>query len=75
MKATLHWLKVSISTIAGIVMMVWGILFIKKVFLSLSLSKGHVAIASLILGIILILVGGRFLAKAVSHTIKWLFSH
>ena len=75
MKTTLHWLKVSVSTIAGIVMMVWGVLFIKKVFLSISLSKGPVAFASLILGIILIFVGARFLVKAVSHTVKWLFSH
>jgi hypothetical protein len=66
----LHWFLGSLYVLFGIVLLCVGLLFVKNAFVSLYLSKGEVAFASLVLGIVLLLVGGRLVFSTFTASIK-----
>jgi hypothetical protein len=55
-------------------LMVFGVLFMRDVYVSAGSASGEVAFTSLLFGIILLLVGGGLLCSTVAETIKKLMA-
>lgn len=70
MKSALYWFMFGVGVTFGIMMMVFGMLFIKDVYLSLHMSKGDIAFPSLLFGIILLMVGGGLLSSTIATSIR-----
>ncbi len=54
----------------SVMLMVFGVLFIRDVYTSIGSGAGEVAFTSLLFGIILLLVGGGLLCSTIAETIR-----
>ncbi len=61
MKSTMYWLKVGVSVSFGMVMLLFGSVFLWNMCFCFYLSRGQAAFSSLLLGVLLLLVGGGLL--------------
>ena len=54
----------------SIVMLAFGALYLRTVFVSLYLAQGEIAFSSLILGIVLLMVGGGIFSSSIARYVK-----
>jgi len=55
-------------------LMVFGVLFMRDVYVSIGSADGEVAFTSLLFGMILLLVGGGLLCSTIAETVKKLLA-
>ncbi len=60
------WFIFGVFFTLSVMMVVFGILFIRDVYV----SKGEVAFGSLIIGIVLLLSGGGLLSSTIAETVR-----
>ena len=70
MHRALFWFLFGVMFTFAIMLMVFGVLFMRDVYLSMGSTSGEVAFSSLILGIALLLVGGGLLCSTVAETVR-----
>jgi hypothetical protein len=70
MRSAAYWVVFGVYTVVGVVMLFFGALFLRHVYVSLWMSDGRIAFSSLLLGVILFLVGGRILFSTLASSIK-----
>jgi uncharacterized membrane protein len=66
MKWLWSWFVFGVFFTLSIIMVVFGILFIRDVYY----SRGEVAFGSLVIGVILLLAGGGLLSSTVAETVR-----
>ncbi len=74
MHRTLFWFLFGVMFTFSVMLMVFGVLFMRDVFGSVGSGSGEVAFTSLLFGIVLLLVGGGLLCSTVAETIKKLLA-
>ncbi len=74
MKSALYWIKFGVYVVVAIIMLIFGALFIRHVFVSLCLADGKAVFLSLLLGVILFLVGGRLLCTTLARSVMRAFA-
>ncbi len=70
MNRRVFWFLFGVMITFALMLMVFGVLFIRDVFISMGSERGEVPFASLLFGIILLMVGGGVLSSTVAETIK-----
>jgi hypothetical protein len=65
MKLTMYWLTFGLSASCGMVMVFFGVVFIRNMCFCLYLSRGQSAFSSLLLGVLLLLVGGGLVSSTI----------
>ncbi len=70
MKSGLYWFMFGVFVTFGAMLMLFGVLFMKDVYLSLIVAKGTIAFPSLLFGIILLMVGGGLLSSTIAKSIR-----
>jgi len=70
MRSLLYWIVFSVYTIVGLVLLFFGVLFLRHVYVALWMSAGRIAIPSLLLGVILLMVGGGILFSTFARSFK-----
>ena len=74
MRRALFWFLFGVIFTFAVMLMVFGVLFIRDVYTSIGSETGAVSFASLLFGIVLLLVGGGLLCSTVAETIRKLMS-
>ena len=74
MQGALFWFVFGAMITFAIMLMVFGVLFMKDVYVSMGSASGEVTFASLLFGIILLLVGGGLLCSTIAETIRKLLA-
>jgi hypothetical protein len=74
MQKAFFWFVFGAMMTFAIMLMVFGVLFMKDVYLSMDSGRGEVTFTSLLFGIILLLVGGGLLCSTVAETIRKLLA-
>ena len=74
MQRALFWFVFGAMITFAVMLMVFGVLFIRDVYTSIGSQAGEVAFASLLFGIVLLLVGGGLLCSTIAETIRKLMS-
>ena len=74
MQRALFWFVFGAMITFAVMLMVFGILFMKDVYVSMGSGSGEVAFTSLLFGIILLLVGGGLLCSTIAETIRKLLA-
>ena len=75
MRRPLFWFMFGVIFTFAVMLMVFGVLFMRDVYVSAGSASGEVAFTSLLFGIILLLVGGGLLCSTVAETIKKLMAN
>jgi hypothetical protein len=70
MRLCLHWFMFGVYMTLGIIMVIFGALFLRTVFISLYLAQGEIAFSSLMLGIVLLMVGGGIVSSSIARYVK-----
>lgn len=70
MNSLIYWAKFGVCMAVAVAMLVFSGLFMRHVFIALSLDKGELVFSSLLLGLILFLVGGGLLLTTLGQLIK-----
>jgi hypothetical protein len=70
----LFWFVFGAMMTFAIMLMVFGVLFMKDVYVSMGSGSGEVTFTSLLFGIILLLVGGGLLCSTIAETIRKLLA-
>ena len=70
MQRALFWFLFGVMFTFAVMLMVFGVLFMRDVYWSAGSASGEVAFMSLLLGMILLLVGGGLLCSTVAETVK-----
>jgi hypothetical protein len=70
MQRALFWFMFGVMFTFAVMLMVFGVLFMRDVYLSVGAGSGEVAFTSLLFGIVLLLVGGGLLCSTVAETIN-----
>ena len=70
MRSAFSWALYCLYAAVGLVMVYFGILFLKNIYACLCLSEGKNAFASLLFGVVLLLVGVGLVSSTVVHSIK-----
>ena len=77
-KGTMHralfWFLFGVMFTFASMLMVFGVLFMRDVYVSAGSASGEVAFTSLLFGIILLLVGGGLLCSTIAETVKKLMA-
>jgi hypothetical protein len=68
MKSALYWFVLGVHVVTGVVMLFFGALFLRHIYVSLWMSDGLIALPSLLFGVTLYLVGGGIL---FSTLVRW----
>jgi hypothetical protein len=66
MKRMLSWFTFGVLLTLSVIMIVFGVLFIKDVYL----HSGEAVFGSLLFGIILLVVGGGLLSSTIAETVR-----
>ena len=74
MHRALFWFLFGVMLTFAAMLMVFGVLFMRDVYLSMGSSSGEVPFTSLLFGIILLLVGGGLLCSTIAETVKKLMA-
>lgn len=74
MQKALFWFVFGAMMTFAIMLMVFGVLFMKDVYISMGSGSGEVTFTSLLFGIILLLVGGGLLCSTIAETIRKLLA-
>jgi len=74
MNQALFWFFFGVMLTFSVLLMVFGVLFVRDVYVSIASARGDVAFASLLFGIILLLAGGGLLCSTIAETIKKLIA-
>jgi hypothetical protein len=74
MRRPFFWFLFGVMFTFAAMLMVFGVLFMRDVYVSAGSASGEVAFTSLLFGIILLLVGGGLLCSTVAETIKKLMA-
>ncbi len=74
MRRVLFWFLFGVIFTFSVMLMVFGVLFIRDVYTSIGSETGAASFASLLFGIVLLLVGGGLLCSTVAETIRKLVS-
>jgi hypothetical protein len=74
MHRALFWFLFGVMFTFSVMLMVFGVLFMRDVYVSMGSPNGEVAFASLLFGIILLLVGGGLLCSTIAETVKKLMA-
>jgi uncharacterized membrane protein YhaH (DUF805 family) len=69
MHRALFWFMFGVMITFAAMLMVFGVLFMRDVYLSIGSGSEEVAFTSLLFGIILLLVGGGLLCSTIAETI------
>ena len=68
MHRVLFWFLFGVMLTFAAMLMVFGVLFMRDVYLSMGSASGEVPFTSLLFGIILLLVGGGLLCSTIAET-------
>ena len=74
MQRALFWFFFGVMLTFAVLLMVFGVLFMRDVYLSMGSASGEVPFTSLLFGIILLLVGGGLLCSTIAETVKKLMA-
>jgi hypothetical protein len=74
MQRALFWFVFGAMITFAVMLMVFGVLFMKDVYVSMGSGSGEVTFTSLLFGIILLLVGGGLLCSTIAETIRKLLA-
>ena len=74
MQRALFWFVFGAMITFAVMLMVFGILFMKDVYVSMGSGSAEVTFTSLLFGIILLLVGGGLLCSTIAETIRKLLA-
>ena len=74
MHRALFWFLFGVMLTFAVLLMVFGVLFMRDVYLSMGSASGEVPFTSLLFGIILLLVGGGLLCSTIAETVKKLMA-
>ncbi len=70
MRSVLYWIVFGVYMIVGFVLLLFGALFLRHVYVALWMYDGRIAIPSLLFGVILLMVGGGILFSTFARSIK-----
>ncbi|HUJ69186.1 MAG TPA: hypothetical protein VLW86_06660 [Syntrophorhabdales bacterium] len=70
MRSVLYWMVFGVYVIVGLVLVFFGVLFLRHVYVALWMSAGRIAIPSLLFGVILLMVGGGILFSTFARSVK-----
>ena len=70
MRSLLYWIVFSVYMIVGLLLLFFGVLFLRHVYVALWMSAGRIAIPSLLLGVILLMAGGGVLFSTFAGSVK-----
>lgn len=70
MKFLLYWLVFGVYVVVGLILLLFGGLFIRHAYISLWASDGQIAFPSFLFGVILLMVGGGILFSTLARSIK-----
>jgi hypothetical protein len=70
MKSALYWFMFGVCVTFGAMMIVFGVVFLREAYFSVSLSRGEMAFPTLLLGILLLLVGGGLLSSSIATSFR-----
>ena len=70
MHRALFWFLFGVMLTFAVLLMAFGVLFMRDVYLSTGSASGEVPFTSLLFGIILLLVGGGLLCSTIAETVK-----
>lgn len=70
MKRVLSWFLFGVFVTFGIMLIVFGIFFMRNLLLALGTDRAEFAVPSLLFGIILILVGGGLISSTIAESVK-----
>jgi uncharacterized membrane protein YidH (DUF202 family) len=65
MKSTRSWLTFVLSVSLGMVMVCFGVVFLRSMCFCFYLSRGEAVFSSFLLGVLLLLVGGGLLSSTI----------
>ncbi|MBP1730699.1 MAG: hypothetical protein H6Q55_1128, partial [Deltaproteobacteria bacterium] len=74
MQRALFWFVFGAMITFAVMLMVFGVLFMKDVYVSMGSGSAEVTFTSLLFGIILLLVGGGLLCSTIAETIRKLLA-
>ena len=74
MHRALSWFLFGVMFTFAATLMVFGVLFMRDVYVSIGSADGEVAFTSLLFGMILLLVGGGLLCSTIAETVKKLLA-
>lgn len=70
MKSVVYWVVFGVYMVVGLLLLAFGVLFLRHVYVALWMSDGRIAIPSLLFGVILLMVGGGILFSAFVRSAK-----
>jgi len=70
MRSVLYWIVFAVYMIVGFVLLFFGVLFLRHVYVALWMSEGRIALPSLLFGVILLMVGGGILFSTFVRSVK-----
>ncbi|MGA2109358.1 MAG: hypothetical protein ABSH25_17140 [Syntrophorhabdales bacterium] len=70
MKSALYWFVLGVHVVTGVVMLFFGVLFLRHICVPLLMSDGLIAFPSLLFVVTLHMVGGGILFSTLSRFIK-----
>ena len=74
MQKAFFWFVFGAMITFAVMLMVFGVLFMKDVYVSMGSGSAEVTFTSLLFGIILLLVGGGLLCSTIAETIRKLLA-
>ena len=74
MHKALFWFLFGVVFTFSVMLMVFGVLFMKDVYMSMGSARGEVPFTSLLFGMILLLVGGGLLCSTIAETVRKLIA-
>ncbi len=73
MKRMLSWFFFGVFLTFGMMLIVFGVFFMRNLLFAVGTDRGEFAFPSLLFGIILILVGGGLISSTVAESVRRMF--
>jgi hypothetical protein len=70
MKRMLSWFLFGVFLTFGMMLIVFGVFFMRNLLFAVGTGSGEFAVPSLLFGIVLILVGGGLISSTVAETVR-----
>ncbi len=70
MRSAQYWFVFGVHVVTGVVMVFFGALFLRHIYVSLRMSDGLLVLPSLLFGVTLYMVGGGILFSTLARFIK-----
>ena len=70
MRSVIYWIVFGVYMVVGFVLLFFGALFLRHVYVALWMADGRIAIPSLLFGVILLMVGGGILFSTLARSVR-----